>query len=129
MQQGIVSGKVALLPRSTEIQPLSLRFIPPISNTFRSSSYNPGGLHHAPLMGDEASLCKVGVPQAQGRDEVTYNVVCDIASGHNSWCVSMVPCVWVKEFDGWVLCAWCGFLMRELECYVKVRKWHTFLWN
>lgn len=26
---GIVSGRVALLPRSTEIQPLSLRFVPP----------------------------------------------------------------------------------------------------
>lgn len=28
---GIVSGRVALLPRSTEIQPLSLRFVPPTS--------------------------------------------------------------------------------------------------
>ncbi|KAK2450538.1 hypothetical protein QL285_009651 [Trifolium repens] len=28
-RRGIVSGRVALLPRSTEIQPLSLRFVPP----------------------------------------------------------------------------------------------------
>lgn len=35
MQRGIVSGRVALLPRSTEIQPLLLRFVPPIQNLFK----------------------------------------------------------------------------------------------
>ena len=34
-RRGIVSGRVALLPRSTEIQPLSLRFVPPHPNFYK----------------------------------------------------------------------------------------------
>ncbi|KAF7800677.1 hypothetical protein G2W53_044838 [Senna tora] len=37
-RRGIVSGRVALLPRSTEIQPSSLRFVPPLCLSKKHSS-------------------------------------------------------------------------------------------
>lgn len=46
-RRGIVSGRVALLPRSTEIQPSSLRFVPPFCPSLSArlaTSYCPLGL-------------------------------------------------------------------------------------
>jgi hypothetical protein len=59
------------------------------------------GYEPAPPLGDEASTCKVRVPQAHDGDEVTYNVVCGIASGHAPWHASMVPRARFTESGGW----------------------------
>ncbi|CAL0301837.1 unnamed protein product [Lupinus luteus] len=71
-RRGIVTGRVALLSRSTEIQPLSLRFVPPtpLFSELRRTPHE--GYPPSPRMGDEASRCKVRVPQAHDRDKVAY---------------------------------------------------------
>src|SRR5215470_10366976 len=68
MRRGIVSGRVALLPRSTEIQPLSHRFVPPPLQNFKDVRRVPEVYSSVANLGDSCpGRCMSRCCQCPGR--------------------------------------------------------------
>ncbi|KAF1855323.1 hypothetical protein Lal_00048019 [Lupinus albus] len=96
-----LSGRLEALYNGRRIRPSHLKHFPELARTTQE-----GYIPHLAWATRRAGAKSVFLKPKVETKSLTMCVVCGIASGHAPWRASMVPCVWVMECGGWVLCAW-----------------------